>query len=79
MPNIIQSGFKSTRIFPFNRNSFSDACFAPAKTTDRLLLSEDFLDAGSVSHEGEVNVSMPCVFTINVLTESDSVTYVSLS
>ena len=32
VPNIIQSGFESTGIFPFNRDIFPNARFALAKT-----------------------------------------------
>ena len=77
-----QSGFKSTENFPFNRNIFPDGCFAPTKTIDRSLPSEDNLRAGSVSQEGEinqVNVSMPCVFPKSISNESDFATYVSSS
>ena len=34
VPNNIRSNFKSTGIFPFNRDIFPGTCFAPAKTTD---------------------------------------------
>ena len=41
VPKNIQSDFKSTRIFPFDKDILPDACFAPAKTTNRPLPSEN--------------------------------------
>ena len=65
VPNNIPSDFKSTEIFLFSRTVFSDACFAPVKTVNRYLPSENDFNTGSASQVGEdnqLNDSTPCVF-----------------
>ena len=76
VPSNILSGFKSTGIFPFDRDIFPEECFAPAETTDRPLLSENVLQEIEVN---QVDVPTTSALPTSDTTERDLTPYVSPS
>ena len=76
VPSNIQSRFKSTGIFPFDRDIFPEECFAPAETTDRSLLSENVLQETEVN---QVDVPTTSALPTSNTTELDPTPYVSPS
>ena len=76
VPSNIQSGFKSTGIFPFDRDIFREECFAPAETTDRPLLSENVLQETEIN---QVDVPTTSALPTSNTTEPDPTPYVSPS
>ena len=61
-PSNIQAGFKSTRIYPFNSQIFSDSDFLPGYATDHDILLPAAGEAGTISNKTPENLLIDQLF-----------------
>ena len=69
-PSNIQTGFKSTRIYPFNSQMFSDSNFLPRYVTDHDILLPTAGEAGTTSNKTPENLLKVQFFGNNEIANS---------